>query len=865
MTAVRTLPIRVAPLPGEALDSWLEYLSHRLRTTHGEILTAVGLNRPATTAADRTHVTSVPAQAAERISASTGVPVEQITAMTLAHYPPQARVLSLGVRFPRARPRYSRFCPRCLADDDGRWQLRWRLGYSIACLTHRCLLLDACPACAKPQRDRVFPGELRAYPGRCGCRAADGSGRLAARCGADLSDATTLSLEADHPTLHTQHAIDTALHSGAVAVGVYRDHPIAVSDFLTDIKALGARDLSSAAPGALPSLIPPDLLEAYRLAHSGTRSAARPLAIITAVALTAAATILCEDEPATAAALLARLEKPIERNGASLDWPRAGWARATTEAVSALRLTARALRLTSTAQLRYRIGTPRPTMPTLDRADSLALAARVPATMWSAWAVRLRLPQLDHARLAASLPAMLLMVNSRIRAADAHQVLGSTSQWRTTTHHLRALARDPHWADIRAALIRLADYLRDTDTPIDYHRRRHLDYSTLLPEETWTAICTYLHIRTAGSERLRLMRCHLYTTISANPVDRAPWLRDTNEFRSAFFRFPVLLTPELRRALDDHATEFLCNNGIDEPLSWRPPLTLIADLTLPGADPERPPLPRFHHMVRQGHALTAIAEQLHTTPDAVRHVLTVHPAPSSQRGPTGCPAPALSDLADRLSGAQLRQLYQEQHMSLRKIAARYNTSRQVVAALARRHRIPLRPPQREPDLGEVDRDWLYREYVDHQRALPELAIEKRMSTANMARWAHRHGIPLRGRGGSSHTATLAARKAAHSAPKLLQAALTGAGGAERLARFAAASTYPTVTAAAAALGLHQGVLQSQINRLATDLGGPLLTRAQRNHPMTTTVLGRRALRSWATWVSVQETAARRATPTGKFS
>lgn len=47
--------------------------------------------------------------------------------------------------------------------------------------------------------------------------------------------------------------------------------------------------------------------------------------------------------------------------------------------------------------------------------------------------------------------------------------------------------------------------------------------------------------------------------------------------------------------------------------------------------------------------------------------------------------------------------------------------------------------------------------------------------------------------------------------------------------------YRTVTDAAAAMKINQGVLQyHQINRLAIDLGGALLTRAQRDHPMTTT-------------------------------
>ena len=41
--AVRTLPIRVKPLPEESLDSWLEALAGRTDATWGEILHAVGI------------------------------------------------------------------------------------------------------------------------------------------------------------------------------------------------------------------------------------------------------------------------------------------------------------------------------------------------------------------------------------------------------------------------------------------------------------------------------------------------------------------------------------------------------------------------------------------------------------------------------------------------------------------------------------------------------------------------------------------------------------------------------------------------------------------------------------------------------
>lgn len=42
-SGLRTLPIRVAPLPGEALDSWLETLAHRSMVSFREILIALGL------------------------------------------------------------------------------------------------------------------------------------------------------------------------------------------------------------------------------------------------------------------------------------------------------------------------------------------------------------------------------------------------------------------------------------------------------------------------------------------------------------------------------------------------------------------------------------------------------------------------------------------------------------------------------------------------------------------------------------------------------------------------------------------------------------------------------------------------------
>ena len=142
-------------------------------------------------------------------------------------------------------------------------------------------------------------------------------------------------------------------------------------------------------------------------------------------------------------------------------------------------------------------------------------------------------------------------------------------------------------------------------------------------------------------------------------------------------------------------------------------------------------------------------------------------------------------------------------MSLRDIAATVGVSRQIIASLARDYDLPLREP-RQLARTTVDRDWLYDQYVTKRRALPDIAEEAGMSTANMARWAKTHAIPMRGRGGPSHSANLAAQRAVAEAPELIRPALAGIGGWERLQRFAAASGYATLTVAAEALGVREG-------------------------------------------------------------
>ncbi len=112
----------------------------------------------------------------------------------------------------------------------------------------------------------------------------------------------------------------------------------------------------------------------------------------------------------------------------------------------------------------------------------------------------------------------------------------------------------------------------------------------------------------------------------------------------------------------------------------------------------------------------------------------------------------------------------------------------------------------------------------------------------MNRWARIHNIPLRARGGR-YQPTPRDIAVAADAPVILRSALPDICGWQRLQRFAAATAYPTVTAAAYALGLHPVTLTCHINRLERDLGRQLLVRAQRGHPMKLTAFGAKVVRA----------------------
>ncbi|MUL78966.1 TniQ family protein [Mycolicibacterium sp. CBMA 226] len=858
---IRTLPRVTAPAPGESLDSWLEATAVRLGVTVRDVYAAMGFASPFSELWRHINRQLTDAEA-EAIAAATSRAPQQVRNMTLSRYRDLAGIDDAG-RFtgaaPWARVHGSRFCPECLAASGGVWLLRWRLVWTFACTRHHCLLADHCPRCGDAQRYRYRVGPDAPHPGQCANPALGTVGSRRPRCDADLGEAPVLQLPVDHPALAAQATIDALIDGGAGAFGVYAEHPLPAMAILADIRALGAGLLRAANAADLDRIVPGDLADHYHVVNEpgpsvvaqarGRRGERRfrekpPLAIDTAVAVTAALTVLNRPTVADAADALVALHPHLDR--AKLEYnitknrPVSGSASPVLRAVYTVSLGAR---LTPAHQLQFRVGTPLAGRPprTATRCDRRV--AGVPALLWPAWALRLCPPGMYQRHVRPALSVALLLVGATLTITDSAAALGNATNCLRTVILLGTLHRTPQWPQIRAALIRLSDYLDTVGVPIDYRRRRQLDYTHLLPDAHWRDIACGAYTRPEGAA---VARRFLRERLSGSPAIATPVPLSAEVEYAALLKFPGRLNPRLLDALDRHGADFLAAQGItDEPVWWEPPIELLADLDLPGIDTETIDIAELHRLLRREQcSLIEAAAAIGTTPDAVRGVLEHHPAPKEPRpaskpkiGPHR-PGPAYIAASTMFPRDRLVELYQEQHVGLRTLGAMAGVCKQTMAALICDYGIPLRPSGQGPGL-QVDGDWLYTEHVERGRSLSDLAGELGVTGSVLTKWVKIHQIPVR----APARRTAEELSANHDIPRILLLALAGRGGWERLQRFAAIVDYADYATAARELHASASVLALQMRILERDLGDRLLDRADGTHPMHITEFGLRVQRA----------------------
>ncbi|WP_326611412.1 TniQ family protein (plasmid) [Streptomyces scopuliridis] len=843
-SGLRTLPIRVAPLPGEALDSWLETLAHRSMVSFREILIALGLpGRRDGNLPDLTRY--LESDQAEQAAAVGGVPADRLHAMTLRQYDGHALILHPHRRTVNRMQLWgrngSRYCPQCLHEHDGRWQLRWRLPWSFACTRHRILLPHACPSC----NQRTRHGRVSIFrdlpPHQCPTTLKP-SGAL---CQTDLTLAPAAALREDSPVLASQRWINDLLDR--VEQGQAQSLP-APRMIFNDLRALASWVLRIAEPGDFPTLDPH--VEQACQDYAGDGQFSPTSAAVTAGGLTRAVHILQQGSDKTNIATLRTL---LERDGERLDLMPLGdinkrW-RAHSTALQQLIWQAMDTRMANVDRLRFRSCTTRPRPPhKMNETLTAARAGRVPQLLWRGWTARF-LPAAGVRNIGnfrAALAVALLLPGASKRHFDPLiSMLGHQAQ--LDVHYtLAELAQQGH-DGVLTGLCEIADYLDTQPVPIDYERRRGLTGEGLLPADDWVSICTQTGVHPGQEARLLSVRRYLYQRITGNDLRQAPEsLRITTaEETGGVAVVPFRITAALLGALDKYGENYLRGLGIDEPLTWEPPADLAAGLCLPGRPVD---VTRAHRLIcAEGQAPAVAAKEMGVALESIRHCFEQHPPsspwPSKSGGSWVDPSRPIARRS-RLAAAQARQ---QAHTVLTNefLRSEYLDARKTVREIASETRLPKRlisevlnhsgliasrEPSRKPI---VDEQWLREQYIRQARTLASIATELDMSPTTLTRHLRAMGIALRPRGGRRAVSQLEL----DSVPPLIRPALTDRRCWGRLQRFREAMKHRTLAEASRQLGTTRSVLYTQFAALEGDLGVQLYIRPRRGESLRPTKAG----------------------------
>jgi len=769
--SLRRLPHVAMPLPDEPLDSWVEFMAHSYGATVGEMARALGLIDAdgvprAGPQSARAWSTALEPQQLLNLERTTGRPGDEFLAMTRTTFAANAIRLTPQGRISASCPSTgvaARYCPECLADSGGRWRLSWQFPFGFACLRHRRLLVDVCPKCGQPPRLIGHPLTLVPVPGYCHNRPVKRAPQIRARCGADLTASSELA--AAHPEMReAQRMILRVVATGIGEFGIYADARPSTIQVLSDMLLLSRAGRQALVDGERFEWMPANLTEVSQITshRRDGRVDLRPgTAREVALGNTIAFEALREGERIT----------DLLRGRVSVHTALDHYSPPLRDHVS--RALGRTRRPTATLQA--------VTMPGMDPAER---AAKLPAVLWHEWTARLAPRRLDAEIAGGALAAAVVFVGTRLTHGSAIKLLDPVAQSRQVSHVMRSLGRNAPEAETIRAIARLAAHLDETPTPIDFARRRVVDYSGILPRGGWHEICRTANVLPGGDRRWQAARAHVYALLSGNRVARAPFSREVGFPSFAeVCSFREGLPETVSRALNDTAAAFLEARRIDEPVSWMPNLELagvIVDVATSGGG-EWPQARPARAAVKSTRAVAAYS-------------------------------------AGR---------------SVREIAVEHGVARQTVSRVLEDAGVEAHRGRRRAD---IDVDWLRRRYVDERHTIPEIAAEVGVTMTTINRHLEAAGIPRRARGSASRASAIRVDPRAGDSP-LLRRILLGQDATQRAERFLIVTRHATMTAAATELGVTLSILANQIRRIGVDAGGPLIERAFRGQPLALTKLG----------------------------
>ena len=779
----RTLPLRVPPVPGEALDSWLEALARRHQVTVGTLVTALGWHMPGSPGG---LVAGIPAQVLRRLEHQAGLPAGRLDGAVLDRYLPLAA----------ARRRGSRYCPSCLAGRDGRWLLAWRLGWTFACTTHGVLLCDTCPSCGQAPRGRAGRAGLNP-PGTCA-----NTIKRHEYCGADLRQVIPGRLAPGHPVLAAQHWAGALLTLDDTRPG---QNGATLQNVLSDLGIIGSWVLRQA-PAVQFASLGPAVLAAWRARDQQSPAARRQpsrfppasAALTAALAATAMTMLTGSDEQAIAQirALLPPRAGPQRARPAGLPAPR--W-RQLSAAARGRFLRALDPGLIPADRIRYRTGTPQAAIPD-DPPGLLAARARaIPQLLWPDWAIRL-MPARGFAPgpFRSAIAACLLLPGQPGRATrTAITALHAHRSALAIGTMLRALAGGGH-DTVLTAISCLAGYLDTSGSPIDYQRRRDLIPAETITAGQWRQLCYGAAAHPGETRRHQHAQRYLFQLLTGADLHdprHALAFTSTSDY-SHYHAFAATLPTGLRDALHGHAAALLHDLGIGEPLTWSPPPSCCAGLDLPGPEPDDIDLDAVSRLLITGKLPVAdAAAQLGTTTGHVRLALDRIPRPARQWG---------------------------------------------------RSAAPPTWQRRQQARTVLTREFFDREYITAGKNLRQLEADTGIPSRFLTQVAREHGITMTGQLGPAPGHLPGQDPAGTGSPAepgdqslgdIRRAAQDSPAGWRRLRRFQTAMTSPTIAAAAARLRICPSALSHQLRRLERDIGAMLYQPATSRRPWQPTGRG----------------------------
>ena len=116
---------------------------------------------------------------------------------------------------------------------------------------------------------------------------------------------------------------------------------------------------------------------------------------------------------------------------------------------------------------------------------------------------------------------LLLTIGSTMAEHRMRRHLRDTVRIERLTRITDGLRGLPHWSSITTALLRLHEHLQANPPPIDYQRRRTLNYDKLLPEAQWTHLVADEGFRSAPTTATAA-RLWLTEQLSGAPVHENP-------------------------------------------------------------------------------------------------------------------------------------------------------------------------------------------------------------------------------------------------------------------------------------------------------------------------------------------------------